>query len=57
MDTMLGDSRASQNSDTKIVEERALDAILSCDEELALDLRAFNERETQYCHCQERSDQ
>ena len=48
MDMMLGDSRASQNSATKVVEERALEAILSCDEELALDLRAFNGRETQY---------
>ena len=45
---ILGDNRASPNAATKLVEERALDAILSGDEELALDLRAFNGRETKY---------
>ena len=48
LDMMLGDSRASPSAVTKAVEERALDAILSCDEELACDLRAFNGRDTQY---------
>ena len=45
---ILGDNRASPNAATKLVEERVLDAILSGDEELALDLRAFNGRETKY---------
>ena len=48
LDMMLGDSRAAPCAVTKAVEERALDAILSCDEELACDLRAFNGRDTQY---------
>ena len=45
---VLGDSRATQNAATKLVEERVLDAILSGDEELALDMRSFNGRESQY---------
>ena len=45
---ILGDSTASQNAATKLVEDRAMDAILSDDEELAVDLRQFNGRESQF---------
>ena len=45
---ILGDSSATQNAATKLVEERVLDAILSDDEELAIDLRQFNGRESQF---------
>ena len=45
---ILGDSTATQNAATKLVEERALDAILCDDEELAVDLRQFNGRESQF---------
>ena len=45
---VLGDSRGSHEAASKLVEERALDAILSDDEELAVDLRQFNGRESQF---------
>ena len=48
MAMVLGDSRGAHDADAKLVEERVLDAILSGDDELALDLRAFNGRESQY---------
>ena len=48
MDMMLGNDRSSDNAPAKLVEERALDAILSDDDELALDMRTFNGRESQY---------
>ena len=48
MDMVLGNSRATESRISKLVEERVLDAILSDDEELATDMRAFNGRESQY---------
>ena len=45
---ILGDSRATQNAATKLIEDRVLEAILSGDDEMALDLRVFNGRESQY---------
>ena len=45
---VLGDSRATRHAASKLVEERALDAILTDDEELAVDLRQFNGRESQF---------
>ena len=45
---VLGDSRGSHEAASKLVEERALEAILSDDEELAVDLRQFNGRESQF---------
>ena len=49
MSMILGDDRASTaGAARKLVGERALDAILSGDDDLAYDLRAFNGRETKY---------
>ena len=45
---VLGDSSANWKAVSKLVEDRVLDAILSGDDELAMDMRAFNGRESQY---------
>ena len=49
MAMILGDDRASENgAASKLVELRALDAILSDDEEVAIDMRTFNGRVSQF---------
>ena len=49
MAMVLGDDRANESGvASKLVELRALDAILSDDQEVALDMRTFNGRESQF---------
>ena len=48
LNMILGNSRGSQTAATKVVEDRVVEAILGDDDELALDMRAFNGKESQY---------
>ena len=42
LNMILGSSRSIQNAAAKAVEDRVVDAILSCADELAFNMRAFN---------------